>query len=304
MARTRPVLYGDALAHVQDAGFGDFARGAAPGLLALLARAGIRRGTVVDLGCGAGVWLRALGDAGYDAVGVDVSPALARIARRAAPRARVACASVYDFPLPPCDAVTALGEVLGYLPADGARIPPFGAFFRRVAAALRPGGLFVFDLIVADPHRPLATRAWRAGDDWAVLAETREDAPHGRLTRDIVVFRRAGAAWQRSDERHRVRAPPRAALVEALRRAGFAVRTARRYGTFALAPRRLAFVARRSRSAHPPPDATSAPGREGDRGRARGTRGRVTGLGRTRPRAGARPPRGSGSRRLPTRPTR
>lgn len=54
-------MYHDDLAHVQHDGFGDFARRAAPGLLALLRQAGIGRGaTVVDLGCGSGIWLREL----------------------------------------------------------------------------------------------------------------------------------------------------------------------------------------------------------------------------------------------------
>jgi len=238
-------FYGADLAHVQHTGFGDFATGAAPGLLAALRRAGIRRGTVVDLGCGAGPWLRALGDAGYDAVGIEISPALARLARKSAPRATVRVSSIYARALPRCDAVTALGEVLGYLPGDGARIPPFGAFFRRVAAALRPGGLFAFDLVVRNARKPLHTRNYRIGDDWAVLAESVEDPRRGRLTRDITTFRRVGATWRRSHELHRVRVPSRDEIADALDAAGFAVRTSRRYGRFALAPHRLAFVARR-----------------------------------------------------------
>jgi SAM-dependent methyltransferase len=230
---------------VQHVGFGDFARGAAPALLASLRRAGIRRGTVVDLGCGAGPWLRALGDAGYDAVGVDVSPALAARARREAPRARVVVASIYDFPLPPCDAVTALGEVLGYLPADGARVPSFARFFRRVAQALRPGGLFAFDLIVRSRGKPLHTRSYRVGDDWAVLAEAIEDARRGALTREIHTFRRIGASerWRRTHEFHRVRVPEKEEVLAALRAAGFRARAGRSYGRFALAPGRIAFSA-------------------------------------------------------------
>jgi trans-aconitate methyltransferase len=52
--------YREDLAYIHDQGFGDFARKAAPGLLAMLRRGGIRSGLVVDLGCGPGHWAREL----------------------------------------------------------------------------------------------------------------------------------------------------------------------------------------------------------------------------------------------------
>jgi SAM-dependent methyltransferase len=246
-ARRSSSFYGDDLAHVQQQGFGDFVAGAAPALLATLRRAGIRDGTVVDLGCGAGPWLRELARAGYDAVGVEISPSLAAHARRAAPRARVVVGSIYDVELPRCDAVTALGEVLGYLP-DGVRIPSLASYCARVARALRPGGVFAFDLIVRNERSPLHTRNYRTGRDWAVFAETLETPATRRLTRDITVFRRLpGGAYRRSHELHRVRVPSRDEIMGALRRAGFTARASRRLGAHALAPHRLAFVARKAR---------------------------------------------------------
>jgi SAM-dependent methyltransferase len=238
-------FYGADLAHVHHTGFADHARNAAPALLAMLRGAGIRRGTVVDLGCGDGQWLAALGRAGYAAIGVELSPALARAARREAPDAVVHAGSIYDVPLPPCDAVTALGEVLGYLLPDGGRIPSFAAFFRRVARALRPGGLLAFDLIVRHARAPLHSRNYRVGDDWAVMAESIEDPRRGRLVRDITTFRRAGRLYRRTHEIHHVRVPTRDAVVDALEGAGFSVRSGRRFGRYVLAPHRLAFVARR-----------------------------------------------------------
>ena len=53
-------MYERDLAEIQHRGFGDFAASAAPGLLGLLREAKIERGTVVDLGCGSGIWLREL----------------------------------------------------------------------------------------------------------------------------------------------------------------------------------------------------------------------------------------------------
>jgi SAM-dependent methyltransferase len=244
-------FYGDDLAHIQHDGFRDFSARAAPALLKLLHGAGLRRGTVVDLGCGDGTWLRALTRAGHAAIGIEVSPALVKHARRQAPRARIHVGSIYTTPLPACDAVTALGEVLGYLPAAGersARIPGFAAFFRRVARALRPGGLFAFDLVVRSAKRPLHTRNYREGEGWAVLAESIEDAKRGRLTRDITMFRRIGASdrWRRSHEVHRVRVPEKTEILRALRDAGFVAKASNAYGrNAAMLPGRAAFFARK-----------------------------------------------------------
>lgn len=178
-------------------------------------------------------------------VGVDASSALLAIARRVAASARLELASIYDFDLPACDAVTAIGEVLSYRPPGVRRKPSLAALFRRVHAALRPGGLFVFDLIIASRRRPLNHRAWREAESWAILTDVHEDQPRGRLTRDITVFRRRGATYRRSHERHVLSVSRRTDVERRLREAGFSVRVSRRYGDFDLPPRRLAFRARR-----------------------------------------------------------
>jgi len=64
-------------------GFGLYAREAAPGIVGILREAGVDEGTVVDLGCGSGILLQALGGAGYATVGIDPSPAMLKLARAA-----------------------------------------------------------------------------------------------------------------------------------------------------------------------------------------------------------------------------
>jgi SAM-dependent methyltransferase len=195
----------------------------------------------VDLGCGSGPWLRELTRAGYDALGVDRSRALLRIARRVAPRASLRVASVHKMELPRCRAVTALGEVLGYAAPEG--LPPLRSLFARVAGALPRGGLLCFDLLVRGGDPPLTYRSWREGEGWAVLVDSAER--RGHLTREITTFRRVGAHWRRGRERHVLRLFSPEDVVRDLRASGFSVRTSRRYGRFSLPPRRLAFVARR-----------------------------------------------------------
>jgi SAM-dependent methyltransferase len=242
---SRGAPYRADLAHVHHAGFGDFARRAAPGLFALLRRAGVHDGLILDLGCGSGIWLAAAARAGYATAGLDASRSMIALARRTAPAARLRVGSIHEAALPRCDAVTAIGEVLSYVPSGRARPPALAPLFARVARALRPGGLFVFDLFMTGRGRPVRYDAWRAGGDWAVLIRVAEDRRRGRLVRDITTFRRVGRTYRRADERHVLALAERACVERALRRAGFTVRVVRRYGNLAMLPRRLAFLARR-----------------------------------------------------------
>src|SRR5262245_16174820 len=142
-------MYHDDLAYIQHHAFSDFAKASTPGLLRILRDAGIPRGHVLDLGCGDGTWLRALTRRGFAATGVDQSSELLTYARSAAPMETLKKGSVHRISFPPCDAITALGEVLSYAPATRASLR---RMFRRAHEALRPGGVLVFDLLISGPR--------------------------------------------------------------------------------------------------------------------------------------------------------
>jgi SAM-dependent methyltransferase len=212
------------LAYIHDVGFGDFALQSAPGLLSLLRQNGVDRGLVVDLGCGSGIWARQLGFAGYDVVGIDASPAMIRLARAKAPRAKLITASLADVPLPPCDAVTSIGECLSYAFARDKSGAALQRFFRRVHRALRPGGVFIFDMAGT------GLRGHWTGDDWAVLVEVSKDPERDLLTRHITTFRRVGRRYRRSEETHLVHLYGIEPIREALARAGFVTKPLRGFG--------------------------------------------------------------------------
>ena len=225
------IDYGEDLAHIHDAGFSGFALSSATGLLALLRRNGIGRGLVVDLGCGSGVWARQLGFAGYDVLGVDVSPDMIRLARRKAPKATFAEASLADFQLPRCAAVTSIGECISYAFADDHANRGLLRFFRRVRRALEPGGVFILDFARAGREPGgMPKKSYWTSDDWAVLVEKTADAESGVLTRRLITFRRAGRSWRRREETHRVRLYGVDEITNLLTRAGFEVRVLRGYG--------------------------------------------------------------------------
>lgn len=101
------------------------------------------RGTVIDVGCGAGPFLEGLHDLGYHVLGVDNSTEMLKLARVEAERlanVRVDEGSALKLPIDDgkAAALIAIG-LLEYLPEDG-------PFLREVLRVLRPGGMFVLTL--------------------------------------------------------------------------------------------------------------------------------------------------------------
>ena len=232
--------YGEDLAYIHDKGFGDYARNAAPGLLRILRRNRIRKSLVVDLGCGSGIWARELSLSGYDVLGVDVSPSMVRLARRNAPEARFVTGSLLSVSLPPCGAVTAIGECVNYLldPASGKTA--LQRLFHKIYRALCPGGILAFDF--AQPGMG-GRKNFFVGEDWAVLSESVEHRTRRELTRNITFFRKIGSRYRRGDEIHKLRLYDRREMMAMVENAGFRARLHPGYGSFRLPGSRAVIVA-------------------------------------------------------------
>lgn len=239
--------YGRDLAFINDDGFSDFTNGTAPGVMAILRRAGVFNGLVVDLGCGSGRWARFLGDAGYRVLGVDQSPDMIRLARARAPEAEFRTGPLLSAELPACDAVTAIGEIVNYQFDRRHSRAGIGRLFRRVYAALRPGGVFVFD--VAGPDRvPAEVPRWygKETDSWSLHVEVDGNSRKRWMTRRVVCFRKnAAGQYRRSEELHRLRLMDADEVAADLERVGFRARTQAGYGRFRLYPGMRAVVARK-----------------------------------------------------------
>ncbi len=238
--------YGKDLAYIHDAGFGDFALGAASGILEILEENGVRDGLVVDLGCGSGLLARELLGAGYRVLGIDISGAMIDIARKRAPDAEFQVASLFESDIPPCAAVTSTGECVNYRfdPTKDERT--LSRLFRHVYEALNTGGVFVFDIL--EPGQlpeGTATRGFTEGEDWVALVEKEEDSSEETLTRRITTFRKAGEHYLRTDETHRVRLYKAPVIAAELRRAGLQVRIGYAYGRYELPETHPVFVARK-----------------------------------------------------------
>ncbi len=238
--------YREDLAYIHDVGHADFALRSAPGILEVLQENGIPDGLVVDLGCGSGLWARELLGAGYRVLGIDISEAMVEIARQKAPDAEFRVGSLFEAPLPPCDAVTAVSEVLNYLFDPENEERGLEGLFGRVHEALRPGGVFVFDVLGPGQVPPGTTsRGWSMGEDWAVLNEKEEDRERGTMERRIVSFRKVGEHYRRDGEVHRVRLYDPEEVEAKLGLAGFEATTMSGYGDHPFGENHAAFVARR-----------------------------------------------------------
>ena len=234
------------LAYIHDAGFGKYALNAAPVLLDALRRSRLKRGLVIELGCGSGILSEQIAAAGYDVLGIDLSTDILTLARQRVPGGTFRAESLLTAELPSCVGVAAIGECVNYLFDSRSNPQQLARLFRRVYAALVPGGWFLFDS--SGPGRvpgggPLKMHF--EGDDWTILVTVDEDKRRQLLTRRITTFRKVGEHYRRDHEIHHLRLYPPVDLVNSLRRVGFRVRTLRRYGPQPLPPGLVAFAARK-----------------------------------------------------------
>lgn len=238
--------YRDDLAYIHDAGFGDFAASAGVMVIAQLRQAGIRQGLVVDLGCGSGTMARQLRDAGYDVIGVDLSEPLLEIARRRVPGGTFRVGSFATADIPPCVAVTAIGEVFNYtFDAENCAAVRARAW-QRIASALCPGGLLVFD--AASPARVPAhgpQRNYFEGTDWAILVESEGNAERTLLTRRMTTFRKVWDLYRRDFEVHQLQLVEQGDVLDALRGLGLAAETFGSYGSQVLPEGLIGYLARK-----------------------------------------------------------
>jgi len=222
-----PAFYAEDQARIHHERFGDLAAAAADRLVGELSAAGLRGGTVVDLGSGSGILARAVTDAGYDVEGIDLSPAMVDLARATAPGAVFRVGSLHDAAFPPGTVgVVAVGEALNYATDDRAGLAALERLAVRARAALPPGGVLLFDVAGPGRHGGAPHRVFHDAPTWSLYMEATESADGTTLERAITIFARAGRddCYRRTDEHHVLRLYAPADVLAALTRAGFHAR--------------------------------------------------------------------------------
>src|SRR4051812_20949517 len=183
---------------------------------------GLTGSRVLDVACGTGKSSLPLLELGYEVSACDVSPTMVAIARErlGLPRDRVFVADMRRLPaLGQFDAVTCLDDAVNYLLTEG----DVRATFAGIGRALRPGGLFAFDVnslrtyggvfvTETEVERRDATFVWRG--------EPRRRISAAQLYRATVEIAPKGNGHGRIESVHTQRHYPRDTIERLVRAAG------------------------------------------------------------------------------------
>jgi SAM-dependent methyltransferase len=153
---------------------------------------------ILDLCCGTGQLAHALTVEGFIVVGVDGSPEQLARARANAPAAEFVQADARSFELPGAfDAVLSLSDSLNHI-LSAAELT---TVFRSVHAALRPDGLFFFDLNMEHKYRKSWAGTFATFEADTVGAfRTAVSLEDKRASFDAALFDlQPDGAWKRSD---------------------------------------------------------------------------------------------------------
>ncbi len=177
-------------------------------------------GHILDVCCGTGHLAGLLATRGYRITGVDISEYMIRHARENVPSADFHLGNIAEIaPAGPFDGAASTFDSLNHLLS----LKELKAAFRNVAAGLKPGGLFAFDMLLEEAYQTHWGESFALVRDDHVLTITGSGYDfRSRLAQcTITMFRLIDAAWRRSDVVIRERCYSPEEIETALRGAGF-----------------------------------------------------------------------------------
>lgn len=197
--------------------------------------------SVLDLGCGAGRHTNVLFERWWT-VGLDLSMALLRVARKESPDAPYVRADMRELPFADesFDLVVNLFTSFGYFDDDSEHARVLGC----VRAALRPGGTFVIDFLNASQVRKDLVPYDERFENGVTIEQRRTITRDDRFVEKTIRLRERGREYM-----ERVRLLSAADLERMLKAAGFEV--SKRFGDYSGAgwsedsPRVILFASRR-----------------------------------------------------------
>ena len=192
-------------------------------LEAILQRSGKQPETVLDLACGTGSMSLLLAQKGYRVIASDISEEmLTEAAQKAAALENppfFICQPMQRLRLPePVDAVICLLDSLNYLdePKDCQKT------FERVFKALKPGGVFLFDINTPEKLKGLDGQVFLDENEESYCVWRADfDIQENRCYYGIDLFRKREKLWERSFEQHCEYAYSPEQLTEWLKACGF-----------------------------------------------------------------------------------
>jgi SAM-dependent methyltransferase len=178
------------------------------------------RSHILDVCCGNGHLARKMADLGFKVTGIDGSEPMLQYARENAPNCEFhACdAREIDFKNA-FDAVTSTCDSLNHVMS----LAELSGVFAKVCAALRPGGIFLFDLNTEKGYRDYWTgeTGGKVADDHAFVIRLDYDDKVQQSTFALTLFRLREDNWRRSDIKLTQQYYPPEEVKQALSRTGF-----------------------------------------------------------------------------------
>jgi SAM-dependent methyltransferase len=178
------------------------------------------RAAILDVCCGTGYLAGMLLARGYSITGIDCSPVMVEYARENQPAGEFLVADATDFRMPArFDAAVSTFDSLNHI----LTLKDLQAVFRNTAAALKPGGLFAFDVLLEDAYQTNWGQSFALVRDDHVLTITGTGFDfRTRMARcTITMFRQIAGVWQRSDANIQERCYTGKEISTALTKAGF-----------------------------------------------------------------------------------
>ncbi len=177
---------------------------------------------LLDLCCGSGQITEALSARGFRMTGIDISEEMIDLARRNAPSCHFLVGDARSFDLPAVfDGALSTLDSMNHI----VRLEDLSAVFANLHRSLRPGGLFVFDVLLAGLYQPEPQSfAAQVEEDYVMVTREAFDAEQHLSRYEMTLFyRKEGeqGLWRRWDSTSWEKFYAAAELESALTATGF-----------------------------------------------------------------------------------
>ncbi len=208
---------------IHDEAFGDFARQACREVLSTLQGNNLPLPRLLDLGCGSGIFEKALEGSSFQLTGIDVSESMIARAREKVPSASFIVDSFWECDFPPSDIVVSIGECMNYEFDRVNSHQRLEMLFSKVHKVLSPGGYFIFDLLIdkstEEDFNASAVKVTHH-EGWSIILERTEEV--GLITSRFTTYTRVSDdLYRKSEEVHLQRRYNLAAVLDILLKLGF-----------------------------------------------------------------------------------
>jgi SAM-dependent methyltransferase len=214
------LRYGDydPFAWIYNKYWGDFAERVLPTLEKLILKRLPAQAHILDLCCGTGQLANALARRGYQVTGIDGSEVMLDFARKNAPDAEFIVDDARTFKLPAVhDGVVSTFDSLNHVMT----LAELTQVFQNVYAALRQGGLFLFDLNMTAAYQDRWRGSFAIVEDDHVIVVRASYGSEEKIGRFALTIFRLNGEWRRSDLTLTQRCYTEAEITTALAGVGF-----------------------------------------------------------------------------------